>query len=69
MKTLKLHLYSCLTELGPLAELLPGVDVRVLGPLEGLLQLVQLVSCECCPGPPLLALSGDFHSREGRGWR
>ena len=69
MKTLKLHLYSCLTELGPLAELLPGVDVRVLGPLEGLLQLVQLVSRERRSRPPLLALQGDFHSRQVRGLR
>ena len=65
----KLHLYPCLTELGPLAELLPGVDVGVLGPLKGLLQLIQLVSCECCSRPPLLALISDFHSRQMRGLR
>ena len=52
----KLHLYPCLTELGPLAELLPGVDVRVLGPLKRLLELVQLVGCERGARPPLLAL-------------
>ena len=52
-------LYPGLTQLGPLAELLPGVDVRVLGPLEGLLQLVQLVGGECGPGPSLLPLQGD----------
>ena len=52
-------LYPGLTELGPLAELLPGVDVRVLGPLEGLLQLVQLVGGERGPGPSLLPLQGD----------
>ena len=68
-ETPKLHLYPCLTQLGPLAELLPGVDVRVLGPLEGLLQLVQLVSRERCPRPSLLALQGDFHSRQMRGLR
>ena len=68
-ETPKLHLYPCLTQLGPLAELLPGVDVGVLGPLEGLLQLVQLVSCERCPRPSLLALQGDFHSRQMRGLR
>ena len=50
------HLYPGLTELGPLAELLPGVDVRVLGPLERLLELVQLVGCERGARPPLLAL-------------
>ena len=52
-------LYPGLTELGPLAELLPGVDVRVLGPLEGLLQLVQLVGGERGPGPSLLPLQRD----------
>ena len=52
-------LYPGLTELGPLAELLPGVDVRVLGPLEGLLQLVQLVGREGGAGPPLLPLQRD----------
>ncbi len=38
----KNHLYPCLAELCPLGELLPGVDVWVLSPLKGLLQLVQL---------------------------
>ena len=52
------HLDSGLTKLGPLAELLPGVDVRVLRPLEGLLQLVQLVGGEGGAGPSLLPLQG-----------
>ena len=52
-------LYPGLAQLGPLAELLPGVDVRVLGPLEGLLQLVQLVGGEGRPGPSLLPLQWD----------
>ena len=53
------HLYSGLAELRSLAELLPGVDVRVLGPLECLLQLVQLVGGEGGAGPPLLPLERD----------
>ena len=56
---LTVYLYSGLAELGPLAELLPGVDVRVLGPLEGLLQLVQLVGGEGGAGAALLPLQGD----------
>ena len=50
------HLYPGLAELGALAELLPGVDVRVLGPLERLLQLVQLVGGEGGAGASLLPL-------------
>ena len=61
----KLHLYPCLAELGPLAELLPGVDVRVLRPLEGLLQLVQLVGREGGAGPSLLPLEWDAGLRLG----
>ena len=60
-----LYLNSGLAELCPLAELLPGVDVRVLGPLEGLLQLVQLVGGERGPGPSLLPLQGDPGLRLG----
>ena len=52
-------LYPGLAELGALAELLAGVDVRVLGPLERLLQLVQLVGREGGAGPPLLPLERD----------
>ena len=52
-------LYPGLAQLGALAQLLPGVDVRVLGPLEGLLQLVQLVGGEGGAGPSLLPLQGD----------
>ena len=63
------HLYPRLAELGPLAEFLPGVDVRVLRPLEGLLQLVQLVSRERRSRPPLLTLQCDFHSRQENRWR
>ena len=54
-----IYLYPGLAELGALAELLAGVDVRVLGPLERLLQLVQLVGREGGAGPPLLPLERD----------
>ena len=39
-------------------ELLPAVDVRVVGLLEGSLQLVQLVRGEGRPVPPVLLLVG-----------
>ena len=52
-------LYPGLAKLGALAELLPGVDVRVLGPLERLLKLVQLVGGEGGAGAPLLPLERD----------
>jgi hypothetical protein len=45
------HLYPRLTELRPLSQLLPRVDVRILRPLERLLQLVQLVRRERGAGP------------------
>ena len=53
------YLYPGFTELCPLRQLLSGVDVRVLGPLEGLLQLVQLVGREGGPRPPLFPLQLD----------
>ena len=53
------HLYPGLAKLGALAELLAGVDVRVLGPLERLLQLVELVGREGGAGPSLLPLQWD----------
>ena len=54
-----MYLYPGLAELGALAQLLARVDVGVLGPLERLLQLVQLVGREGGAGPPLLPLQGD----------
>ena len=42
-----------------LGHLLPGVDVRVLGLLEVLLQHLQLVAGERRPGPPHLPLEGE----------
>ena len=56
-------LYPGLAELCPLAELLPGVDVGVLGPLEGLLELVELVGGEGGTGAALLPLEGDARLR------
>ena len=50
------YLYPGFTELCPLRQLLSGVDIRVLGPLERLLELVQLVGRERGARPPLLAL-------------
>lgn len=47
------YLNPGLCELGPLGELLPGVDVRVVGPLKGPLQLLQLL---CCKGGPTASL-------------
>ena len=54
-----MYLYPGLAELGALTELLARVDVGVLGPLERLLQLVQLVGREGGAGPPLLPLERD----------
>ena len=42
-----------------LGHLLPGVDVRVLGLLEVLLQHLQLVAGEGGPRPPHLPLQGQ----------
>jgi len=40
------HLHPGLGQSGPLRQLLPGVDVGVLGPLEGPLQRLQLLGGE-----------------------
>lgn len=53
------HLHTCLRQLGPLRQLLAGVDVRVVGPLEGLLQLLQLLSRERGPTAALLAFQRE----------
>lgn len=50
------YLNPGLGEFGPLSELLPGVDVRVMSPLEGPLQLLQLLCREGGPTTPLLPL-------------
>ena len=44
---------------GLLADLLPGVDVGVLGPLEVLLQQLELGVGEGGPGLPVLPLDGE----------
>lgn len=41
-----LYLHPCLGEFGPLCELLSGVDVGVVRPFEGPLQLLQLLGRE-----------------------
>lgn len=40
------YLYSGLREFGPLSQLFPGVDVRVVCSFEGSLQLIQLFGRE-----------------------
>lgn len=50
------HLDPRLGQLRPLRQLLPRVNVRVLRPLERLLELVQLVRREGRARPPLLPL-------------
>ena len=47
-----------LGEVGPHGDLLPGAHVRVAVPLEGGLQLLQLLAGEVGPLPPLLLLQG-----------
>lgn len=48
-----------LSQFGSLGQLLPGVDVRVVGSLESLLQLLQLLRCERGSTPALLPLQGE----------
>lgn len=48
-----------LSQFGPLGQLLSGVDVGVVGSLESLLQLLQLLCCERCPTPALLPLQRE----------
>lgn len=47
-----------LLQAGPLGELLPGVNVRILGALEGLLQLLQLLNCKRRSATALLPFQG-----------
>lgn len=47
-----------LRQVGPHRDLLPGAHVRVAVPLEGGLQLLQLLAGEVSPLPPLLLLLG-----------
>jgi len=50
--------HSGLGEVGPDGDLLAGAHVRVAVPLEGGLQLLQLLAGEVRPLPPLLLLLG-----------
>ena len=59
------YLYPGLGQFGPLGQLLPGVDVGVVGPLERLLQLPQLLGAEVSPTAALLPL----HGKPGLGLR
>ena len=53
------HLHTGLRQLGVLGQLLAGVDVGVVGSLEGPLQLNQLLSRKGGAAPPLLPLQGQ----------
>lgn len=48
--------HSCLCEVCPHGYLLPRAHVWVAVPLEGGLELLQLLAREVCPLPPLLLL-------------
>lgn len=50
------NLNSSLSEFSSLSQLLPRVDVGVMRPLEGPLQLFQLLGCEGGPTAALLPL-------------
>lgn len=50
--------HSGLGQVGPHGDLLPGAHVRVAVPLEGGLQLLELLAGEVSPLPPLLLLLG-----------
>lgn len=50
--------HSGLGQVGPHGDLLPGAHVRVAVPLEGSLQLLELLACEVSPLSPLLLLFG-----------
>ena len=52
-----------LGQLGPLGQLLAGVDVGVMRPFKGLLQLLQLFRRKGGPTPPLLPLQGEVRLR------
>jgi len=54
------HPDAGLCEVGPHGDLLAGAHVRVSVPLEGGLQLLQLLAGEVSPLPPLLLLQGAF---------
>ena len=60
---LRFYLYAGLRQLGPLGQLLAGVDVGVVGPLEGLLQLLQLLRREGGAAAALLPLQGQARLR------
>ncbi len=53
------YLDPCLAEPGPLRQLLPGIDVRVLCALEGALQLLDLFGREGGAAPTLFPLQRD----------
>lgn len=57
------HLYTSLGQFGPLCQLLSGVDVGVVCPLEGLLELLQLLRREGGTAASLFPLQGQVWLR------
>lgn len=57
------YLYTGLCQFGPLCQLLSSVDIRVVCPLKGLLQLLQLLCSEGGATAPLFPLQGQVWLR------
>jgi hypothetical protein len=62
MTTIKQHLSNNNCYL-LLCQFLPRINIRILSPLEGTFQLLQLVPRECGPTAPLFSLQGNSRLR------